>query len=574
VTGTAAGGRLATWRDRIVPDAAAGALASGILLAVAHPPFHLLAPSFVALVPFIVWHERLPDGEEGGRQARIGGFFLGLVYYTLVFYWLFVALVFYTWMALLAFLAPILILSMFLAWASGAVHAVRRRARWPAWLAFPVLWTANEWLRGNLPQVGFPWMNLGDTLTAFPRLLGAADLVGSRGLSFWLVLVNALLAVLWMGIRGRRTGGEPGGTGAHAGGSLRTVVARGPGSPARVAVGLALALALPIGYSLVRWNGIEMRLAATVGVVQPNIPEHLKIGDRQAASDSAIRATTTLVRGWSAPERERLDLVLLPETVIQAWIEPIPSLGHGGAPAYDRWASSLADGLDAAVLWGAIGSHDLGGGEFDYYNSAFLTRPRAGRAGRYDKRFLVPIVERVPFFPPEWFSAIPFFGGFGVGAWGTPFRVPTARGEASFGVLICYESIFSPLARHYRRAGADFLVNITNDSWFGRDTWWSRSSALWQHPAHLVMRAIETRMGVARAANTGISEIVDPLGRVTHATPLFEPASFVADVLTTDDRTVYVRFGDTVGWGSALAAIVGLAGAILSARRSKEGAPA
>ena len=558
MSGVAAGGRLASWRERVVPDDAAGVMVAGVLLALAHPPFHLLVPSFVALVPFILWHERLPGTAEGRRQARIGGFFLGLVYYTLVFYWLFVALVYYTWLALLAFLAPILIMSMFLAWMSGAIHAVRRRVSWPIWLAFPTFWTANEWLRANLPEVGFPWMNLGDTLTGFPWLVGAADLVGSRGVSFWLVLVNALVASLWLGIRARLD--EEHGRDTPEARRWR-----------RTGLAVLAAVAFPIAYSLVRGSALEMRRAATVGVVQPNVPEHIKIGDPRLAADNAVKATAALVGTWSGEERERLDLVLIPETAIPLYIEPIPSYrGYAGLPRYDRWAIELAEALQADVLWGALGSRDLGGGVFLGFNSAFLTRPGQGRVARYDKRFLVPIVERVPFLPPEWFRALPYFGAFGVGAWGTPLTKETSAGEVSFGVMICYESIFSPLARHYRRNGADFLVNITNDAWFGRDTWWSRSSALWQHPAHLVMRAIETRMGVARSANTGVSEIVDPLGRVSRATPLFEPAAFVADVMTTDGRTVYVRFGDTVGWGSAIAAIFGLAAAILAARRSWE----
>lgn len=551
--GSLAGG----WRGRVVPTHAAPALVSGVLLGLAHPPFHLLFPSFVGLAAFIVWHERLPDTSEGRRQARIGGFFLGLVYFALVFYWLFVALVYYTWMAVLAFLAPILIMSMFLAWMSGAIHAVRRRLSWPIWLAFPVFWTATEWLRATLPEVGFPWMNLGDTLTGFPWLVGAADLVGSRGISFWLVLVNALVASTWLGIRTRLTEEH----GRHTPEARRW---------RRRGLAVLAAIAVPLAYSVLRWSTLDTRPVATVGVVQPNVPEHIKIGDQRLAADSAVTATATLIDAWSRAERDGLDLVLVPETAIPMYVEAIPSYGHAGWPRFDRWALDLSERLEADVLWGAIGSRDHGGGDFDYFNSAFLTRPGEGRVARYDKRFLVPIVERVPFLPPEWFRMLPNFGGFGVGAWGRPLAVDTSAGAASFGVMICYESIFSPLARHYRRNGADFLVNITNDAWFGRDTWWSRSSALYQHPAHLVMRAIETRMGVARSANTGVSEIVDPLGRVSHATELFEPAAFVADVATTDGRTVYVRFGDTVGWGSALAAIFGLLAAILAARRSRE----
>ena len=130
---------------------------------------------------------------------------------------------------------------------------------------------------------------------------------------------------------------------------------------------------------------------------------------------------------------------------------------------------------------------------------------------------------------------------------------------ATFGVLICYESIFAGLSREFRRRGADYLVNITNDAWFGSEepSWSRRSSALWQHPAHLVLRAIENRIGIARAANTGISEIVDPLGRVHEATELFTSAVFTADVLTTRGLTPFSRFGDVVGWLAALATAVG-----------------
>jgi apolipoprotein N-acyltransferase len=110
-----------------------------------------------------------------------------------------------------------------------------------------------------------------------------------------------------------------------------------------------------------------------------------------------------------------------------------------------------------------------------------------------------------------------------------------------FGVLICYESAFEGESRDYRKRGADFLVNITNDAWFGH------SSAPYQHAAHLVMRAIENRVGIARAANNGISEFVDPLGR-TYGETTLDQVAFVADqVRTTNVRTIYTTMGDWVG---------------------------
>ncbi|MXX78046.1 MAG: apolipoprotein N-acyltransferase [Gemmatimonadales bacterium] len=538
------------WRARIVPERAAPLLLGGVLMGLAHPPFHLLVTSFVALVPFIVWLEGLPATAEGRRQARQGGFLFGLVYYTLVLYWLLVALVFYTWWAFFAFLAPILILATFMSWVAGGIHLVRARFGWPLTLVFPVFWTAGEVLRAHLLDVSFPWMQLGDTLSAYPILVGAADLVGSRGLSFWLVLANALVA---SGFLAYRAGGWR---------ALR-----------QPAAGLLLVLAIPIAYSVMRWQTLDVRPVARVGVIQPRVPQHLRNTDRTASTDSAFRSTATLISAW--PERERPDLVVFPETMLGAGIlDPLPSYPYDGWPEARAWAEGVAEALDAEVAIGGRGADDLGDGEYQSFNSAFHLRPGAGIVNRYDKRFLVPFVERVPFMPPEWFQAIPYAGGnFGVGEWQAPIEIATEAGSAAYGTMICYESIFSPLARHYRRNGADFLVNITNDSWFGRDAWWSRSSALWQHPAHLVMRSIETRMGAARSGNTGISKIVDPLGRVSHRTELFEPASFVADVSTTDELTVYVRFGDVVGTLAALAALLALGASFLKDRTRRRRAP-
>ncbi|MDH3735071.1 MAG: apolipoprotein N-acyltransferase [Gemmatimonadota bacterium] len=542
---------LALWRSRVVPDGAGPVLLAGILLGLAHPPFRLLLPPFVALVPFIVWHERLADTREGARQARVGGFFLGLVYFTLVFYWLLVALIYYTSWAILAFLAPVVIMSWFLAGMSGAIHQARRRAGWPAWLAFPVFWTATEWFRAHLSDVSFPWMQLGDTLAYYPRIVGAADLVGSRGLSFWLVAAQTLIAAVWLG----RSGG-----GALAASRVGAVAER------RLILVLLLVLGLPIGYSVLRWNTIEIRPVARVGVVQPNIPQHIRMSDRAETARLSMQSIERLVAPWVGAG-EDLDLVLLPESAVTGQLDPIPSLGLEAWSNQEEWADGIAAAVGADMVYGGLGVNDLAGVDYELTNSAFLTRPGVGRVARYDKRFLVPVVERVPFLNPRWFSQLDYFGGFAVGPWVVPLELDGSYGSASYGIMICYESVFSPLARHYRRNGADFVVNVTNDAWFGRDSWWSKSSALWQHPAHLVMRAVESRVGIARAANTGVSELVDPLGRVTNATTLFEPAAFTGDVMTTDSVTLYVRFGDVVGWLSALAAMVGVGVSLYRVRR-------
>jgi apolipoprotein N-acyltransferase len=540
-------------------------LLSGLLLGVAFPPFHLVFPSFVALVPYAVWVDGLGgDGDGGRREALRGGFFLGLVYYTLVFYWLLTSLIYYTPLAILGFVLPVLILSVFLAVGTEAMRLVRQRLRWPLWVALPVVWTALEFLRGHLGPVSFPWMQLGDSLASTPGLAGAADLVGSRGLSFWLGMVGGLGGELWLGwcalrhpeeaTAVERTGEDD----ASRGGAEP----RGSRRLGRQALALAVAVALPIGYSLVRWSTLDLRPAARVGVIQPDVPEDVKM-DNEAATDSGMTAFYRLSADSLRPHADSVDLIVLPEAVFPVRMERIPSLGWPGRPGIERRIQVVARALDTRILFGAFGTRDLNYGRYEVYNSAYLADTSGYVIGRYDKHYLVPVVERVPFIDPHWLDRLQYFGWFSRGEKAPLFRSDGGR----FGVLICYEDVFAERSRLYRNEGADFLVNITNDAWFGRSKpWWSRTSALWQHPAHLVMRAIESRMGAVRSANTGISEIVDPLGRVTHRTELFTPAAFRGTVLTTDGRTLYDRWGDVAGWAAALLA---LGATLLSAWRGR-----
>ncbi len=503
-------------------------LLSAALLAVAYPPFNLLIPSFVALVPFALWLESLPGGPGSDRAVLRGGFFLGMLYYGILLYWILFALLRYTVLAVLAYLATVAVVAAMFAVATLGTHKAVGRLGWPVWLALPVFWTAAEWLRGHLGPLSFPWMEFGDTLVGFPSLVGAADAVGARGISFWLVLLNGLVAA---GILAGRSGQWR---------RLR-----------RLGAAWCILLAVPVAYSLYRWHALVLRPAATVVVLQPNVPEDLKL-QPEAAVQRALRSADTLIARGRANWPPRPDLVVLPETVFPVLVDPVPSLGYGGRPELAGWARELARNLSTPVLYGAIGSEDRGGGQYRYFNSGLLVDTAGRRVARYDKRDLVPVVERVPFANPAWFSGLQYFGGFSPGQSSLIF----SSGAARLGVLICYESIFADLSRTYRREGADFLVNITNDAWFGRGgPWWDETTALWQHPAHLVMRAIENRIGVARSANTGVSEFVDPLGRVSQETRLFEPAAISGTVLTTDEVTPFTRMGDVIGWLCALGSV-------------------
>jgi apolipoprotein N-acyltransferase len=159
---------------------------------------------------------------------------------------------------------------------------------------------------------------------------------------------------------------------------------------------------------------------------------------------------------------------------------------------------------------------------------------------------------------PKWFSHVDYFGGYGRGGRPVPFSLPFGK----VGVLICYESIFPQRSLLYRREGANVLINITNDAWFGT------TIAPYQHEAHLSLRAIENRVGIVRDGNTGISAYIDPLGRDHGETSLFTAAVRTYQAQTTTLRPLYVRVGDWVGALSALATLVFLALAYARRRRS------
>jgi apolipoprotein N-acyltransferase len=528
---TVAPGRVAALRallwprpgERLVPAV------SALILALSFPPLHLLVPPFVGLVPLALWIHGLPADEEGRGAAVRGSIVFGTVYFGIVFYWILVALIWFTWLAIIAFLAALMgligIATLFGWTLHRAVHGVGA----PLWLALPVAWTGAEWFRAHLPStIAFPWLGLGTSLTGYPELVGIAEIVGARGVTFWIAAVNGLLAVLLLRFRAREAWGW------HA-------------------LVVAGVIASPMAWGVWRAGSLETREVATVTIMQPNIPEHIKL-DPRAGLDSTFKSLTTLLP--SVPPRET-ELVVMPEVTFS--IFPESDLHAGWVDPVVAWAGYAR----APILFGALGYDGDLRGAFTPYNSAFLATPEGLTDYRYDKRYLVPFVERVPFLPADWFRGAQYFGGYGVGQ-GWPLA---HAGDAAFAVLICYESSYPEASRRFRLEGADVLVNITNDAWYGREPLYSRTTALWQHPAHMVMRAIENRMGVVRSANTGISLFVDPVGRTYNETRLFELAARTDVVRTTDFLTFYTRFGDLVGNGSAAAALILILASFWLARR-------
>jgi len=172
---------------------------------------------------------------------------------------------------------------------------------------------------------------------------------------------------------------------------------------------------------------------------------------------------------------------------------------------------------------------------FTFFNSALLIAPSGEFIGRYEKSHLVPFGEYVPLKPFLPFLA-PLVESVGDFTPGTISR-PLAWRQARLGVLICFESIFPDIARKWVKTGANVLVNLTNDAWYGK------SSAPYHSLAMSVFRAVETRRSLVRAANTGISGFVDPLGRLVRQSGLFEPWAAAEEVVLLEDESLWVRGG-------------------------------
>jgi len=499
-----------------------------IALTASYPPFPLPPLSFLAITPAVLLiRQGVQDGDP--RGAFRWGWWYGLATNALVLYWMIVALWHFTPLSALGYLATVAVLGLMTGVLFWFVVRVRLAAPGvPLWVVLPVAWTALEWLIGHLGDVSFPWLGLGTSLAEAPLLVQWADLAGARGVTLWVAWCNVMIVEA----ASREQGAE-------------SSLIRWRGAAAVV-----VTILLALGYGAWRMKTLPVREVGVVGLVQPN--EGFREKWDPAHADSVMAKLLGLSRELMA-RSPRPQLLVWPEAAIPGYF-----LDH---PAWDTAIATFARESRTPILAGGLNAEPDPRGGYRTFNAAFFYDSTGARKDYviYAKHYLVPVTERVPFVPVRLFRAVPglsrWSGGFRPGRALPVYETPIGR----FGVVICYESAFEDLPRKYRARGADFLVNITNDAWFGRTT------APQQHASHLVLRAIETRMGVARAANSGISEFLDPLGRAYAATKLDEEA-VVADVLRTSDvTTLYVRLGDWVG---ALVVVLTLGGiAFLLKRR-------
>lgn len=368
-------------------------------------------------------------------------------------------------------------------------------------------WLTVEWLYPDL----FPFY-LGNTLVDQTSLAQGASLGGPLLLSAWVCGVSAILveAVLWL-------------------------VRKRPVTPTAwsVVVGAAVALLVHGRYTLQSIEGHdEGAPSMRVGVVQANVDVMEKRGER-ALSHRRYAEQTEELEG-----RDRVDLVIWPET---AYLVALPhALPTSGA--------AIRRGLRAPLLFGGIRARTRDGRQ-ERFNSALMVHTDGEIRAAYDKRFLIPFAEFVPWsdeLGTAWSRIAPTMSRFHRGeGW-----VALQLGDWRIATPICYETIRPNYVRKLvRRTGANLLVSLTNDGWFGD----SAEPRLHLRLARL--RAIETRRYLVRATNTGISAIVDPAGRILTRSGIFEPATLVAPVHMWSSATLYTVVGDWPGYLAVVALI-------------------
>ena len=526
--------------------AAAGSLwagVSGALLALAYPRADWGLLALVALIPFLL---SLQSTDRAAALLR--GYACGATFFAVLLYWIPGVMETYgglplpvAWL-LLALL--VFYLATYFALFGWLVSDAWRR-HGPIALAFaPVSWVALEIARARL-LTGFPWGLLGYSQYRNPALLQASAWGGILAVSFLVMAANAGGALLML---------RPAGIRVRIAGAVLIAV-----------LGLSWAggvLAMRRGD---RQEAIDAGGAIQVAAVQANVPQDRKWDPRSAAG--TLSDLSRLSRGAASGGAR---LIVWPESSSPFSVRR-PSRDAGPGPTvqtdetYATFLGDLARSLNTDLIVGSI-DYRAAGGELRAYNSALAVGADGTLGATYDKVHLVPFGEYVPLARVLFLVNRMVGGAIAEFAAGTRLApLPTSVGRA--GTIICYEAIFPEVVRRVAGDDADFLVNITNDAWFGR------TAAPYQHLAMAAVRAAENRRFMLRAANTGISALIDPYGRILSRTGIEESAVLAGALRARHDRTVYSRCGDLFAWGCAILTILHVAALRAAFLRSGTGSP-
>ena len=398
-----------------------------------------------------------------------------------------------------------LLLGFFLAlyfFAFGIVlHYLRRRLRLLYVFVAPFVWVTFEYLRA-FPYFGFPWFFAGHSQYLNLPLIQITDITGVYGISFLIVVFNAAVADLIEQSLLKRN---------YISGINPVVPSDKKGKRLWLTITipcLLLFLVLVYGYLDLRGHRV-LQDGPDVCVVQGNVPQGVKIEANDEQREKILKKYTNLSLEAVG---EEADLIVWPETMVPGILNIDPEILNRKIDRLSKESvRRLTDATSANLMLGGT-AIDVKDASALYFNTAFYFDRKGRFVDRYDKICLVPFGEFIPF--EDWFPffshIVPYDVSLSAGVKRTIFELDSKRDDKNykFGVIICYEDTVASLVREFRKDGADFLVNITNDAWF------HDSSELDQHLAVMVFRAVENRICITRAANSGISSFVAPDGEI------------------------------------------------------------
>lgn len=481
-------------------------LLSGTALVFCFPYFKTGLLGFIVLVPFLV-----SLCGQSSRGAFFSGFLMGLPYFFGTNYWLYHSISQYGGVNVVISYLLVFLLSMYLSLYTGifaSLYVSRiKNTSLPAVIVAPVLWVVMEYLRSTA-LTGYPYSLMGYTQHEFLSFIQIADITGVYGVSFLVVAVNGAIADFFI---------------------LKKRVSEKPLFDMNYTlIGYIFIVILVISNLIYGSHGLGEKQEGkvfTAAIIQPNIEQGMKWDRRYQQSVLSTLETLT-----EKSVRNGASIVIWPETAIPFY--------YGRDAVNTARLRSFVNSVSTPVLTGAITVKTDKDGQITLSNSSVFLNKKGKESFRYDKVHLVPFGEYIP---------LKGILGFiieqklveGIGDYEAGVNFSTAGWEGKkFASIICYEVAFPSLVRNFFKKNGDFLVTMTNDAWFGRTT------GPYHHFAMSVFRAIENRKPVLRAANTGISGVIDSSGRVKSITPIFTKTSIIENIKTDSRRSFYSRFGD------------------------------
>ena len=480
---------------------------SAVLLILAFPKFDLGFLAWIGLVPLFI---ALKD--KSLKWAFGLSFLTGITFLMGIFYWInFIGG--FEWFH---FILLGLYFGSYFGLFGLTVNFISQTTAISSVFSAPFVWVSLEYLRSHADFLGLPWALLGHSQYLNIPVIQIASFTGVYGISLLIVLVNMALSEVILSWVSMRRG---------------TLVGRWPEAFKLATVPIVvLGTSLTYGFTVTHNSTASDTIRITV--IQGNIPQEIR-WEREYIKRNL---DTHIALTREAANAGHTALIVWPETSVQGSLTQDLSLMN--------MLSTLASETQTNLLVGSAVRPKFGSREFrmrNWFNSAFLVSSGGRIVGKYDKIKLLPFAEYLPYketLPwPETLASKA--ANFIPGKEYTLFNVNGAK----FGAMICWENIFPDLFRNLVSNGANFMVNITNEAWFGK------TAAPYQFMAMNVFRAVENRVAIARAANTGISGFIDPSGKILGTVKDGNRDIFVKGYLTMDipilrQRTFYTRYGD------------------------------